>query len=282
MPKRIIGSLFIAVSLVVTGLVTGPAQKVDAAGSSPYYVALGDSLAQGVQPNAAGQSVPTNQGYVDDLYAVERGRVGGLLLNKLGCPGETTTTMINGGVCTYPSGSQLAEAAAFIHTHRVALVTIDIGANNIDGCIVGGIVDLGCIKAGLAAAATDLPVILSTLRAAGPRVRIFAMNYYDPFLAAWLQGPAGQLLAKQSVLLAHLFNGLLTTIYQAFAVRVVGVAHAFHTDNFARIPVINLPINVTLICAWTWMCAAAPRGPNIHANVFGYAVIASTFAEAIN
>jgi hypothetical protein len=28
---------------------------------------------------------------------------------------------------------------------------------------------------------------------------------------------------------------------------------------------------------YTWMCAAPPVGPNIHANQLGYGVIANTF-----
>jgi hypothetical protein len=34
-----------------------------------YYLALGDSLSQGVQPDAAGASVETGQGYADQLHA---------------------------------------------------------------------------------------------------------------------------------------------------------------------------------------------------------------------
>jgi lysophospholipase L1-like esterase len=277
MHKRIIGSLCVAASLVVTGLITGPAQKAAAAGATPYYVALGDSLAQGVQPDATGQSVPTNQGYVDDLNTFMSARISGLQLVKLGCPGETTGTMRNGGICTYTTGSQLGDAAAFISTHHVSLVTIDIGANNIDGCIVNGVVNLQCLGAGIAALQADLPVIMSTLRAANPNVKIWAMNYYDPFLAAWFQGAAGQSLAKQSVLLGAAFNGILSKIYTAFNARVVNVAGAFSTHNFTIDPFTGLPFNVTLICSFTWMCAPAPQGPNIHANALGYSVIASEF-----
>src|SRR5262249_12811192 len=64
-----------------------------------YYLALGDSLAQGVQPNASGVSVMTRDGYPDRVYAVLHASRPGLKLVKLGCPGETTTSMINGGVC---------------------------------------------------------------------------------------------------------------------------------------------------------------------------------------
>lgn len=31
------------------------------------------------------------------------------------------------------------------------------------------------------------------------------------------------------------------------------------------------------VCQWTWMCAPPPVGPNIHANVLGYGVIAEAF-----
>ena len=103
---------------------------------STYYLALGDSLAQGVQPDAAGASVETRYGYPDQLYAMLRPSHPTLELVKLGCPGETTTTMINGGICRYPGGSQLKAADAFLRAHRgrVLLVTIDIGANDPEDC----------------------------------------------------------------------------------------------------------------------------------------------------
>jgi len=83
-----------------------------------YYLALGDSLAQGVQPNAAGISVETPDGYPDQVYAALRRSHPTLRLVKLGCPGETTVTMINGGICHYGSGSQLKAAEAFLQQHR--------------------------------------------------------------------------------------------------------------------------------------------------------------------
>ena len=61
-----------------------------------YYLALGDSMSVGLQPTGRG-SRPTNQGYADDLYEFYRVRMPGLRLAKLGCPEETTTTMIVSG-----------------------------------------------------------------------------------------------------------------------------------------------------------------------------------------
>ncbi|PYU18644.1 MAG: hypothetical protein DMG30_27055 [Acidobacteria bacterium] len=47
-----------------------------------YCLALGDSLAQGVQPSATG-NVETNQGYVDDLYTHTPLRTHSLELNLI-------------------------------------------------------------------------------------------------------------------------------------------------------------------------------------------------------
>ena len=280
MRGRLLGLLAL-VSLVAA--LVFPALANATASTAPYYLSIGDSLAQGVQPNSAGQSVITNQGYADDLYSLERFQVRGLQLAKLGCPGETTTTMITGGVCAnvYQSGNQLSDAVAFLQTHRVSFVTIDIGANNVDGCLSGATVDQTCVVNGLTAAGHDLPIILGALRAAAPGVPIFAMNYYDPFLAAWLQGAAGHVLAQQSVALAGTFNALLGGIYGAFSVPVADVSTAFQTTNFNLIPFVGLPVNVAAVCSLTWMCAPAPVGPNIHANRLGYWLIATTFAKAI-
>jgi lysophospholipase L1-like esterase len=258
----------------------------DSAGAStgpPYYVSLGDSLAQGVQPNATGQSVITNQGYADDLYSLERLRAPGLRLAKLGCPGETTTSMIHGGGCNgvYTSGNQLDDAIAFLQSHDVALVTLDIGANNVDGCITGATISASCVSGGIATAGKDLLTILQRLRAAAPGVPIVGMNYYDPFLAEWLQGPAGQSLARQSVQLSTFFNGVLDADYALFSIPVADVESSFQTTDFASIPFVGLPVNVGLICTLTWMCAPSPVGPNIHANAAGYWVIAGTFARTI-
>jgi lysophospholipase L1-like esterase len=277
--RRLVAACGLLSLLSLVATATPRSVAADEGGPS-WYVSLGDSLAQGVQPNAAGKSVITNQGYVDDLYAHYRAQDPSLQLAKLACPGETTTTMITGGIpfCQYPHQNQLAEAVAFLTTHRVSLVTIDIGGNNVDGCTT---LDPTCITNGLNAIGHDLPIILTTLRQAAPHVRIVAMNYYDAFLAAWLQGPAGQALARASVDFLNSFNGVLATVFNAFHVPVADVSRSFSTSNFRVVEAVGLPLNVVRICSWTWMCAPSPVGPNIHANATGYAVIARTFERTI-
>jgi lysophospholipase L1-like esterase len=155
-----------------------------------YYLSVGDSLAAGVQPiGDPGDLYRTDQGYAEQLLQTARARFPKLSLEKLGCPGETTTTMINGGICSYSHGSQLDEAVAFLRAHRqlVAFVTIDIGANDFP-CQAPE-----CIPAGVGAIQSNLPGILAALRdAAGPNIPIVGMTLYNPFLANWLLGPEGQ------------------------------------------------------------------------------------------
>src|SRR5579859_7052751 len=124
-PVRIALAAAVAVTATVTAC-SGPATSRAVTTPATYYLSLGDSLAQGVQPDAAGTSVETGQGYPDQLYAMLHRSQPGLRLVKLGCPGETTGSMIGGGICAYAQGSQLAAAAAFLTAHRghLSLVTI--------------------------------------------------------------------------------------------------------------------------------------------------------------
>jgi lysophospholipase L1-like esterase len=263
--------------LIALGSLTLPAVA-----QSTYYLALGDSLAIGLQPSQNGD-VPTNQGYADDLYLAFRQHIPGLRLVKLGCSGETTATMLEGGVCSYfaGGGSQLAQALAFIETHHVSLITIDIGANDIDHCVTLAGIDASCVQAAITSVGTNLPEILAKLRAAAGSIPIVAMNYYDPFLAAWTLGTEGQVLAENTVQSTDCFNQLLGGIYERFSVPVANVAGTFQTNNFTILPFIDLPVNVFITLTWTWMGAPAPLGPDVHPNAIGYAAIAGSFAETI-
>jgi lysophospholipase L1-like esterase len=262
-----------------------------------YYLSLGDSLSQGVQPTATGESLPTDQGFTDQLYAMLRPAVPGLRLQKLGCPGETTGTMINGGICGYnggnlvsytdKAGSQLAAALAFIHQHPVRLITIVIGANNILPCLTAGAFSAvaACVEQQLPIVATQLTSIVGQLRAADPRAMIVGMTYYDVSLADWLTGSAGQAFATESLTVASAFRQLLMAVYQGGGARVADVYSSFRTPDTTgqlTLPSVGtVPEDVGLLCSWTWMCTPPPQGPNVHANIVGYHVIARTFLAAI-
>jgi lysophospholipase L1-like esterase len=253
-----------------------------------YYLALGDSLSRGVQPDAAGGSVETSQGYPDLVYAQLHRDHPALKLVQLGCPGETTQTMIHGGICHYPGGSQLAAAVGFLRAHRghIFLVTIDIGANDLQDCgSQQSLATLASCVGQAAESASRLATILAGVRAAaGPGVRIVGMSYYLPELAEWRDGEPGHAVAQVSERLAAVYNGLLDGAYTRAGVAIANVFGAFDTADFGNpmtVPGIGtLPRNVALICEWTWECAPPPRGPNQHANPAGYRVIADAILKA--
>jgi lysophospholipase L1-like esterase len=283
----------VAAAAVLTAC-SGPAPSHPAQLRAPeptYYLALGDSLAQGVQPNAAGVSVKTSEGYPDQLYATLRRTRPALELVKLGCPGETTSTMIDGGICRYRGGSQLAAAAAFLQAHRgrVLLVTLDIGANDPEQC--GGRPGLSqlarCAVKDIPSAVTHLATIMDRLKAASEKgagevggVRIVGMTYYLPALAEWHSGLPGRMVARVAAKLAATYNRLLTRVYVKSGARVADVFGVFETADFGTPADSSVPRNVARLCQWTWACAAPPRGPNQHANQAGYQVIAGTFLQA--
>lgn len=274
--------------LVALGLVTVGAAPAHAAPGGPggpggperatgWYLALGDSLAAGYQPTTG---VDLEGGYVGGvLEAVQAGAPKTKLVN-LACPGERITSLVSGGRCAYEEGTQLAQAVEFLHAHedKTRLVTIDIGANDIQRCANAATasIDLTCVASGLADVQRLLPQALAQVRAVAPDAQIVVLDYYNPFLAAWGSGPAGQLLAQQSMALQGLLNGIIAAAAASVGAQVAQVAAAFESTN-ATPTTGGVPMNVALICAWTWMCSRL----DIHANDTGYAVMAQAVAARL-
>lgn len=257
---------------------------------SMYYLSLGDSLAAGWQPPAS--NVSFDHGYADQLATLLQAKFPGLeTVKKLGCAdGETTTTMIKGGSCPYQHGSQLDEAVAFLqlHMNSVALVTIDIGGDDVLGCVRPApnnpnvfTIDRRCFNDRIGDIKTNLPTILASLRAAaGPAVPIVGMNYYDPLLASWIQEPGGRAAARDSWEAFLTFNNTLEGIYGATGSPVADVAGAFSSTDFeTKVDSAfgKIPLNVARILQWTWQYSAG--APN--ANTEGYGVIANAFLQVI-
>jgi lysophospholipase L1-like esterase len=279
----------VARSIAALGLaaaaIASNAPAADAASSDTiYYLSLGDSLAQGAQPIGGPDSpsgdVGYNHGYADELFKMARGaHPGQLRLVKLGCGGATTTSMIAGGACPYPAGSQLDAAVAFLDEHpgQVAFVTIGVGANDVFAC--GG--DPTCFVPQIE---HNLPLIVSTLRAhAGPDVLIVGMNYYAPGNVAWFDNPiAGEIAAANTARL----NDRLERLYISNDALVADVEAAFAVTDFATIVQLPgagpVPLSVYNTCTLTWVCTPPPLGPDIHANSDGYTRIAEAFATVLD
>ena len=246
--------------------------------SGMYYLAMGDSLAYGYRASAPSKD------YVNLIAQHEQTRFPGLQVENLGCPGATAGNVLDGGTsCSYSTGTQEGDAEAFLKTHpgQIAFVTIDIGANNVDGCVPNGKVNLTCVEKGFGDVQSQLPQILAGLQQADPGVTVFGMNYYDPFLADWLTGGGGQQVALLSVSLADTFNHDLDQIYGAAGYPTADVADAFATDDTALTGSYDgqtVPQDVADICTWTYMCSTA----TIHTNDTGYALLARAFEQQID
>ena len=261
-----------------------------------YYVSLGTSLSVGVQPNSGGTLLPTDDGYPDQLFDLIKADFEAAVPNrelrlvKLGCPGETLDDLVNGGSCPYLAGSQLEAGIEFLsdNAEKVLLLTIDIGGNDFRNadCITDA-VDFDCVNDISGEIATNLASVLTALSdAANPATTIVGMNYYNPYLSSWLDGPNGQVLAMGSAQAAVVFNDALSATYTTADIAMADVYTAFESDDFVTMtstslppPNDMLPLSVANICSFTYMCDAPPVGPDIHANVAGYSLIANTLVD---
>ena len=231
-------------------------------GTKNYYLALGDSLAFGYQPD-----LNFNQGYADDFFSNLKGHGVKNLVN-MGCPDETSSTFINGG-CPYAFmhkyfylGAQLKAAVNFLHNHagQVSPVTLDIGANdlmgdiNISNCTISSNfeTDLAHLDSNLTG--TILPQLKAALTVKGRLTGdLVLMNYYDPY----------QNVCPHSVLIIQTFNNHLASDINGFGI-LVNVFKAFGGTGTAN----------RNVCSYTWICSIFK---NIHPTNKGYSVIASTF-----
>jgi lysophospholipase L1-like esterase len=276
----------LASALLVIALVSPAASAADpvveTSAGPTWYLALGDSLAAGYQPIGDPENDHrTRASYPDQLWLMARQHYPNLQLRNLGCPGENTETIrIPGDRCPYEHGSQFGEALAFIELHgdELAFITIDIGFNDFE-CSSG----LECLFPGIANIEARLPSILADLEAAAPDVPIVGMNIYDPFLTLWLDGD--ETLARQSVVAIELINEALGRVYAEAGIPVADVETAFAIDDWdTLVPMAghgDVPRNVALLCERTWQCHEPPLGPDRHANVLGFRVMADAFAHEL-
>lgn len=268
-----------------------PTQTERGSSETGWYLALGDSLANGYLQGSGDHETEGYVGTVLDAMRLAEPQTKTKLVN-LACSGENTTSMIVGGTCDYEEGSQLDQAVEFLRAHGrfTRLVTIDIGGNDIAGC---GFIGLpkDCTDAGLAILSENLPRILRELRAAaGPDVPIVVLNYYDPFLALWLLDTPGssaddvyRALAVHSVDLLGEVNTVIAGASdgQDVDAAVADVAAIFSTEDFTTQVTLpgygTVPQNVARICLWTTMCTHR----DFHANPDGYAAMAQAVVTAL-
>jgi lysophospholipase L1-like esterase len=270
-----------------------PVQSAGATPVSPQYLALGGSASVGVQPTAQDpRGRPTDAGYADDVVVAARSRWPGLQLTELGCPGESTGTMVSGeDRCHHGHGSQLSGALEFLHTHpSTVLVTVDLGFNDVRSCLRGRSVRADCAARGIDSVRRQLPAILSDLRAAaGPRVVIVGVGHYDPFVAGIDAGSVDRDFAVASLSVIDHLDAVLRSVYATFGVPMADVLSSFdqsaplHDSSTGGSSVEDRTAQVEneRVCELTWMCRPPPYGPNLHPDDEGYRVIARAILSVL-
>jgi lysophospholipase L1-like esterase len=232
-------------------------------GPKKYYLALGDSLAFGFQPD-----LNFADGYASDFH-VNLKAYGVIARADLGCPGETSNTFINGR-CPYSllhkyfyQGAQLKAALSYLAAHQgqVSPVTLDIGANDILSDLNAStcMPDVGKFTADLAALDANLKQVILPRLSGALTVNgvvtgdLVVMNYYDPY----------QNLCPNTLPYLEELNQHLTADVADYG-SIVDVFNAF---GGASIPNPNT-------CSYTWICSIFK---DVHASSRGYGVIARAF-----
>jgi lysophospholipase L1-like esterase len=233
-----------------------------------YYLALGDSVAV-----ATGRS-----SYPYLILARYQRKQPGLRLDDIAVAGATTSSMLSG---------QYAAARRFLKAHRrrVALITIDIGGNDVAGCFGPGGVNQACFSQAQATIKRNLGRILAGVHQTAPRARIIGMTYYNPFLGYWLAGGAFRSFALSTVSPGVALNRELTALYGG-AKRTADVQGAFRATDLSTIVSSTwgeVPIGVARACSsLAIQChAGAPEGFALDPNAAGEAHIASAFERTI-
>lgn len=233
-------------------------------GVKSHYLALGDSLAFGFQPD-----LDLDHGYATD-FAQNLEQHGSKYYDNMGCPGETAATMISGN-CLYPElrkfpyiGSQLTAAEDYLRilSGQVSPITLDIGANdllpdiNAKTCAISPTWSSDLAKVDANLTQTILPGLSAALTVNGQRTGdLLLMNYYDPYQN---QCPASIPYIQQ-------VNQHLAADAQGYAT-VVDVFDAF---GGTASPNPNT-------CNYTWVCSLFH---DIHSTNAGYSTIATAFEQ---
>lgn len=245
----------------------GSSHAATRVGPKRYYLALGNSLAFGYQPN-----FNFNNGYADDLSTNLQSH-GVRAMANLACPAETTSTFINGGCpgaflrkYTY-LGSQLSAALLYLAQFKgqVSPVTLDIGADDVlpDITMSTCTINVSQFKTDLATLDTNLrntilPRLHKALLINGQvSADIALMNYYDPY----------QNICPNSVPYLQMLDQHLAQDAAGYAVLV----DAFAAFGGATTPNAN-------ICSYTWECSVFQ---DIHPTDTGYSVLATTFENTL-
>jgi lysophospholipase L1-like esterase len=274
----VIRAVFLAAGVAVFSLVLGGSAAAGPVKQRPsdYYLALGDSLAYGVQPDKVDAGLPPSgfdTGFVDVFAARLRAFNRAIRVVNYGCPGESTVTFRAGG-CPWLAegrklhdafhGSQRTAAFAFLAAHRgrVSPITVTLGGNDMVA-MLEGCKNLACVEAraprALISFGARLTSILRQLRAAAPTAEIVVTGLWNFNIPE---------LARTNAL----FRSLNTVIARSAAAAGAHFADVMPTFN----PAGSVAKQRARLCTLTFICS---RG-DPHPKNAGYRAIAAAVLAA--
>lgn len=285
----------IVVFVLLFGLhvVSSPTPASASSVPTGFYLDVGGSSSLGYEPtgqltkDGALLDKPSTSGYANDVVKLEASNIS-LSLTKLGCPGETVATLLGEkDHCYKLPVTQMLLALKFLNLHHddTGVVSVDIGFNDVQPCIETADVEVGCVDQAKELVNEDLPKVIAKLKgAAGPNVHFVGLEYPDPFLARYLQGPSEKGYATQTLNVITELNQDLSSIYTKAGVGIVNVPSAFASSDSTLTKIAGgevVPKNVAEVCDLTFMCRAYPWGPDDHPNNSGYEIIARQIVRVL-
>ena len=181
----------VAVLLALSGTATsGTSQRPVYQPPQSYYLALGDSMTYGFQPNKPNTARPSafDTGYVDVFAANLRKLSPKIKVVNYGCPGESTKTFVHGGCSGRGDvkglhdafkGAQLEAALAFLRAHRgqVSPITVTLWGNDVPLPLSQ---NAKRAPSAIASFGSRLTSILKQLRATAPTSEIIVTGAWNP------------------------------------------------------------------------------------------------------
>jgi lysophospholipase L1-like esterase len=249
-----------AVSLVTLAVVI--ATGVEAKGPQSYYLALGDSIAFGIQPDKGTRPATFENGYVDLFAARLRKLSPQIELVNYGCPGESSVTFMRGG-CPWLRdgqklhdsfrGAQLEAALSFLRAHRgqVSPITLTLWGNDLAPLSAKG----PRLPKAIASFTSRLDSILDQLRSAAPTAEIIVTGAWNIEIDR----------AKKT-----------EPLYRSLDRAIARTAAGSHARVAKLYPVFSPHGNPRRLCALTYMCSKGDP----HPNNAGYRAMADAFFAA--
>ncbi len=234
-----------------------------------YYLALGDSIAYGVQPTKAKPGARPSDfdtGYVDVFAARLRKLSPKIQVVNYGCPGESALTFTRGGCPALADGiklhdafrgSQLKAAVSFLRAHRgqVSPITLTLWGNDLFPLSQKG----KRAPSAIASFASRFNPILQQLRVAAPTAEIIVTGAWNPE-------------ADRVAQAEPLYRSLDAAIARAAAASRARVANIFAAFS----PPGNLRTQRARLCRLTFFCSKGDP----HPTDAGYRAMADAFMVA--